>query len=139
MNAPKGNINDPTAKIWPFKVHRGSQIYDANYDYFLVPNTAGEGGYWSEFDWDKALRLGEESSGLAYSGEYNFTTTQMFWPTTHMISQAEDALQCVDCHSDNGRLDWMVLGYSGDPVKYGGRLRNLDKPVSQLLPQEDVK
>ena len=137
MNAPKGDINDSTAKIWPFKVHRGSQIYDAVYNYFLVPTTAGEGGYWSEFDWDKALRLGEENSGLKYSGEYDFATTQMFWPTTHMVSPKEDALQCIDCHSENGRLDWTALGYDGDPVKYGGR--PLHPPTTQLLPQEDAQ
>ncbi|RMH00043.1 MAG: tetrathionate reductase family octaheme c-type cytochrome [Chloroflexi bacterium] len=121
MNAPNGDINDPNAKIWPFKVHRGKQIYDTVYGYFLVPKTFGEGGYWTEFDWDKAARLGSEASGLKYSGHYDFAPTEFYWPTTHMVSPKEDALQCVDCHSENGRLDWIALGYEGDPVKVGGR------------------
>lgn len=129
MNAPNGSIDDPTAKIWPFKVHSGKQVYDAQYNYFLVPKTFGEGGYWTEFDWDQALRLGSENSGLAYSGSYDFAETVMFWPTTHMVSPKENALQCVDCHSENGRLDWTALGYGGDPVKHGGR--QLSTAVSQ--------
>lgn len=121
MNAPNGAITDPTAKIWPFKVHRGNQVYDATYNYFLIPKTFGEGGYWTTFDWDQALRLGSESSGLPYSGRYDFAETEMYWPTTHMVSPKTAALQCVDCHSETGRLDWIALGYEGDPVKHGGR------------------
>lgn len=131
MTKPNGDITDPNAKIWPFKVHRGNQIYDAKYNYILIPKTVGEGGYWTDFDWDQALRLGENYSGLKYSGKYDFAETEMYWPTTHMVSPKEDALQCVDCHSENGtgRLDWTALGYEGDPVKYGGR------PIVQNLSQ----
>ena len=59
---------------------------------------SGEGGYWTEFDWDKAATLGSEAVGLAYSGEYGFADTVMFWPITHMVAPAQQALQCVDCH-----------------------------------------
>lgn len=122
MNTPKGDIYDPTAKIWPFKVHRGKQVYDTQYNTFMIPTTAGEGGFWTEFDWDQALRLGSEATGLPYSGGYDFAETEMYWPTSHMVSPQEDALQCVDCHNEaGGRLDWAALGYDGDPVKYGGR------------------
>ena len=27
------------------------------------------------------------------------------------------AEECLDCHGDNGRLDWKALGYKGDPMK----------------------
>jgi len=121
FNKPNGSIRDPEAKIWPFKIHYGKQVYDKKYNYFLLPKTVGEGGYWTEFNWDKALRLGAESSGLPFSGEYDFAETSFYWTTTHMVSPKEDALRCVDCHSDNGRLDWVALGYDGDPVTFGGR------------------
>jgi octaheme c-type cytochrome (tetrathionate reductase family) len=121
INLPKGDISDPNAKIWPFKIHRGKQVYDSEYNYLLQPKTAGEGGFWTEYDWDLALRLGSEVTGLVYSGHYDFAPTEMYWPTTHMISPREDALQCVDCHGENGRLDWVALGYPGDPIKFGGR------------------
>ena len=96
----------------------------------MVPTTAGEGGYWTSFDWDKALRLGSEATGLPYSGSYGFADTEMYWTTSHMVSPKEDALQCVDCHSESGgRLDWTALGYDGDPVKHGGR--QLTTAISQ--------
>jgi len=123
MNFPSGNIHDATAKIWPFKVHRGKQIYDTEYNYLLQPQTAGPGGYWDKFDWDQAVRLGSQVVGLPYSGHYGFAETEMFWPTTHMVAPANKALQCIDCHTKDGtgRLNWTALGYDGDPIYYGGR------------------
>ncbi len=126
INRPRGGINDPGARIWPFKVHRATQIYDVHYQYLLQPKTYGEEGYWTDFDWDKAVRLGSEAVGMEYSGEYGFTETIMFWPTTHMVAPTESALQCADCHGENGakRMDWQALGYDGDPLHYGGRAQN---------------
>ena len=121
FNQPNGSIEDQAAKIWPFKVHYGKQIYDKQYKYFLLPKTVGEGGFWTEFDWDKALRLGAENSGIPYSGSYDFAETSFYWTTSHMVGPASDALQCVDCHSESGRLDWNALGYEGDPITHGSR------------------
>jgi hypothetical protein len=45
----------------------------------------------------------------------------MYWPLTHMVRPASQALTCADCHSDNGRIDWEALGYYGDPMVWGGR------------------
>ena len=45
----------------------------------------------------------------------------MHWPLTHMVQPADQALQCTDCHSDNGRMDWEAMGYLGDPIQWGGR------------------
>lgn len=123
INKPNGDINDPTAKIWPFKVHRARQPYDTQYNYLLQPKTVGEGGFWTEFDWDLAFRLGSEATGLPYSGEYGFTETEMYWPTTHMVAPSENALTCNYCHGPEGRMDWEALGYYGDPVDWGGRNR----------------
>lgn len=124
INEPLGTIEDPTAKIWPFKVHRGKQIYDLEHQYFMVPKTAGEGGYWTTFDWDHALRLGSAATGLEYSGRYGFAPTVMYWPLAHMVPPKAEALQCIDCHGHNtqaGRMNWETLGYSGDPAERGAR------------------
>lgn len=126
LNDPRGDIDDDDARIWPFKVHRGRQLVDAELGHLLVPKTAGEGGYWTDFDWDQALRLGAEATGIAYSGTYDFTDTEMFWPLTHMVGSKDEALGCVDCHSDGGRLDWAALGYPGDPLTWGGREAGVD-------------
>jgi octaheme c-type cytochrome (tetrathionate reductase family) len=121
MNPIEGDMNDPDAKIWPFKVHRAKQPYDAVNNYLLQPKTVGEGGFWTDFDWDQALRLGSEVVGLEYSGEFDFAETEMYWPISHMVAPIEEALQCDDCHGDDGRLDWEALGYPGDPITWGGR------------------
>ncbi len=123
INMPLGGPRDPEAKIWPFKVHRGRQIYDTVYKYLLTPQTAGPGGYWSEFDWDKACRLGVRTTGLKYSGHYGWAETAMYWPLSHMVQPKQQALQCTDCHAAQGILDWRRLGYEGDPAFSGGRSR----------------
>ncbi|MCJ7512219.1 MAG: hypothetical protein MUO23_04545, partial [Anaerolineales bacterium] len=121
IDRPAGSIEDPQSHIFPFKVHVANQPYDTVYDYLLQPITAGENGYWTNFDWDNAFRLAEQRMGLKYSGSYGFTETEMYWPTTHMVQPKENSLECTDCHSENGRLDWQALGYPGDPMEWGGR------------------
>lgn len=128
INPLEGSINDPEARIMPFKVHRAKQPYDTVHNYLLQPKTVGEGGFWTEFDWDQAFRLGSEVVGLDYSGEYGFAETWMFWPLTHMIAPSGEALQCNDCHGDEGRLDWAALGYPGDPIEWGGRFSTGRQP-----------
>jgi octaheme c-type cytochrome (tetrathionate reductase family) len=121
INLPAGNIADPTAKIFPFKLHVAKQPYDTGYNYLLAPVTAGPDGFWTTFNWEDGFKLAEERMGLKYSGNYSFAETWMYWPTTHMVQPKENALQCTACHSANGRLDWEALGYPGDPLEWGGR------------------
>lgn len=121
INPPRGDIHDRDARITPFHVHRALQPYDEKLDILLGPVTGGEGGFWHEFDWDKALRLGAEVTGTSYSGDYGFARTRMFWPLSHTVRPKEEALACTDCHGSSGRLDWAALGYEGDPMEVGGR------------------
>ena len=125
LNPPLGDITDQTAVIYPFKVHTARQIYDSVFNYLIQPQTVGENGYWSTFDWNLASELGMEAAGLPYSGEYDFAETEMYWSLTHMVAPKEGALQCAECHGDNGRLDWEALGYYGDPIRWGGRDQQL--------------
>jgi octaheme c-type cytochrome (tetrathionate reductase family) len=136
LSQPLGDITDATAQIWPFKVHEALQPYDAQYNYLLIPRTSGEGGFWSEFDWDQAFRLNVTDTGLAYSGEYGFAPTTMHWTLTHLVQPKESALQCNDCHGENGRMDWEALGYYGDPLYWGGRSQQMG--AQQMgLPESD--
>lgn len=123
LNRPKGGIEDADARIWPFKIHVATQPYDVENNYLLQPVTSGEGGYWKEFDWNQALELGAELTGMEYSGNYGFANTTMYWPQTHMVAPKHQALQCKSCHCEDGCLDWVSLGYPGDPVKWGSRER----------------
>jgi octaheme c-type cytochrome (tetrathionate reductase family) len=116
LSYPEGNIKDGSAKIYPFKVHTGKQIYDKKYNYFITPQVFGKEGYWKTFDWNRAAQIGMKASGLAYSGDYGFAPTIMYWRINHMVAPKEQALGCLECHGDKGRLDWRALGYKGDPI-----------------------
>jgi octaheme c-type cytochrome (tetrathionate reductase family) len=116
INAPHGSKEDATAKIHPFKVHRGKQIFDKVHMHLLPPKVFGKGGYWKTFDWDNAARIGAKTAGIEYSGEFGFVATEMYWPLDHMVATKEKALQCSDCHGDANRMDWKALGYTGDPM-----------------------
>lgn len=122
LSYPLGDISDSTAKIYPFKVHSGKQIYDKVNKYFITPKLWPSGkdkleAYWKSFDWDKASAAGMKITGLDYSGEYGFAPTEMYWRLNHMVTPADKALGCLDCHGDNGRLDWKKLGYESDPMR----------------------
>lgn len=135
MNRPLGDARDPDARIWPFKMHRGRQPYDTEHLHFLTPQTFGARGYWTHFDWDRAIRNGTASSGLDYSGSFDFARTEMYWPLSHMVKPADDALQCADCHGPGGRMDWSALGYGGDPATRGGRQRTA---LGTPIPEEEA-
>ena len=113
---PLGNIDDAQAKIFPFKVHTGKQIYDTKNNIFITAHIYGKDGFWSTFDWKSAANIGMKSSGLPYSGEYGFAPTAMYWRVDHQVAPKDQALQCLDCHGDKGRLDWKGLGFGGDPM-----------------------
>jgi octaheme c-type cytochrome (tetrathionate reductase family) len=106
INRIEGSSDDGKSRIWPFKVMRGRQPYDAKNKVFGVPHLFGkdQDAYWKNFDWDNALTAGMKERGLEYSGEMGFVETEYFWPVTHMVAPADKALGCESCHSTNGRL-----------------------------------
>ncbi len=105
INTLFGSYADNASKIIPVKVHRGKQIFDSKNLTLIQPNIyapkAGMGAYWKDFDWQKAATIGMKHVGLEYSGEYDFVKTEMYWPINHMVSKAENAVSCKECHSRN--------------------------------------
>jgi len=116
LSRPIGKKKDKSSRIFPFKVMEGRQIYDVKNETLIVPKLFGKGGYWKTYDWNQTASLGMEAVGLPYSGEYGWTDTVMFWKINHMVAPAEDSLNCLDCHGDEGRMDWKALGYKKDPM-----------------------
>jgi octaheme c-type cytochrome (tetrathionate reductase family) len=106
INHLEGKVNDPDSRIWPFKVHRGKQVYDTENNILIVAHTAGEdeSALWQSFDWQKAITAGMKTAGLPYSGKYGFVSTEMSWPITHMVAPKGDALRCAQCHGGESRL-----------------------------------
>jgi octaheme c-type cytochrome (tetrathionate reductase family) len=109
MNELFGSYQDPEAKIIPVKIHRGKQIYDTENKYLIQPKTvsttAGDGGYWKEFNWDRAAEEGMKAVGLPWSGHTGFIETEMVWPVNHMVSPKGQTVGCAECHvREGGRL-----------------------------------
>jgi len=106
INHFEGSPDDGKSRIWPVKVFRGMQPYDAVNRTLVIPHTAGndDTAYWTNFNWEKAVTAGMQSVGAPFSGKVDFIKTEMMWPITHMVAPAEKALTCEECHSKNGRL-----------------------------------
>ncbi len=125
LNHPQGSKKDPMAKIYPFKVMRGKQIYDTKHNYFVLPKLFGKGGFWKTFDWAKASALGMQTVDLEFSGKFDFAETEAWWKLNHMVSPKEEALTCKNCHAKDGsgRMGWEALGYDSDPARKRGLSR----------------
>ena len=106
INEFQGGPDDPKSRIWPVKTFRGKQPYDVGNQTLAVFHTAGkdEAAYWGNFDWEKSMEWGMKAAGVEYSGQMAFVETEMSWPITHMVAPKEDALECEQCHKENGRL-----------------------------------
>jgi octaheme c-type cytochrome (tetrathionate reductase family) len=117
LNYPKGERSAKAAKITPFKLMKGKQPYDTGTRVMAVPHLFGPGGFWQTYDWGSAIADGMKTVGLRYSGSYGWVETDMYWKVNHMVVPKAKALQCAECHGDQGRLDWKALGYAGDPQK----------------------
>ena len=111
INRFLGSADDPDAKIWPIKLMRGKQPYDAGNNTLAIPHTTGKDGYWTQFDWQDALTKGMAAAGLPYSGEFGFVETEMSWAMAHMVAPAEEALECDDCHTKQGRMSGITGVY----------------------------
>ncbi len=114
LNYPLGKNTDENVRLTPFKIMRGIQPYDAGNKVLAVPHLLG--GYWKHYDWGKSISQGMTAAGLEYSGKFGFAETDMHWKVNHMVVPKARALECSDCHGDNGRIDWSAIGYDRDPM-----------------------
>jgi octaheme c-type cytochrome (tetrathionate reductase family) len=107
INTLFGEYSDPDAKIWPVKVHRGKQPYDPVLKTLLSVKLYGEGkgenAFWEDLEWEPAIRAGMEYNKREWSGEYDFISTEVYWPLNHMVSPKEETLTCTDCHTRSGK------------------------------------
>ncbi|MBF0248456.1 MAG: tetrathionate reductase family octaheme c-type cytochrome [Alphaproteobacteria bacterium] len=106
INRFEGSADDPKSRIWPVKVMRGKQPYDAKLLTMVPVHTTGKDGFWEQFDWNDAVAKGMAAVGLTYSGELGFAETRMMWPIAHMVAPVEKTVGCDECHvRQGGRLE----------------------------------
>ncbi|MFZ1976434.1 MAG: tetrathionate reductase family octaheme c-type cytochrome [Bacteroidota bacterium] len=115
INTLYGSYDDPDSKIVPVKIHRAKQIYDMTYNYLIQPKTVstkeGDGGFWKEFNWNRAAEEGMKRIDLPYSGKYGFVETEMTWPINHMVSPKTKTVPCIECHTRNNSRIASLTGF----------------------------
>lgn len=112
--APVGRKKDREARIYPFKVHRATlpRLVDSGW---LSPIAVDE--FFVDGDLEKAVDEGMHAAyGLDHAA-YEWVPVRRHMGIYHGVVPAEDALDCLDCHGAESRLDWKALGYKEDPVR----------------------
>jgi octaheme c-type cytochrome (tetrathionate reductase family) len=103
INTLFGSADDPESRIIPSKVHRGRQPFDPVHLTILQAKLwdrePGKGALWLDLDWERSLIEGMKYLDRPYSGQWDFVDTEMYLPVNHMVSPAEQALTCEDCHT----------------------------------------
>lgn len=127
MAYPAGNIADPDARIYPFKVH-GAKLPVLKASGKLVPihvNHVFKTGNVTE----GVIMGAKDYFGIDIAADdFEWVTVERYMGLFHEVLPAAQSLKCSDCHTGSGgRLDWKALGYPGDPRKTGSRFRPAEK------------
>ena len=110
---PVAKKGDKGAQIRPFKLHEGVlPLLDD--EQWLIPLAVEE--FFGDGDLAKAVDEGAAAAYGVHHPEYTWVEVVRYMGINHEVVPADKALGCLDCHSDNGRLDWKALGYKKDPV-----------------------
>jgi hypothetical protein len=94
---PMGNMQDVSAKIYPFKPHKGKQVFDT-VNRYLLPFQLWS-GLAKHLNWDRAIKDAVKYTDLIFSGTYGFEETIMYQTVTHEVLPMENALSCSQCHA----------------------------------------
>jgi hypothetical protein len=136
LAVPTAEMGTEGAKIFPFKEMLGRQAFDAGNNQmavpFLFPNGENKAdAYWKAWDWELSVTRGMEAAGLEFSGELAWVDTVMYWPQTHQVAPASEALDCTACHSEEGVLDFAALGFAAEEVARLSEVPSLEAPVEE--------
>jgi hypothetical protein len=126
---PVGSIDDAGAKITPWKPLEVTVPFDAETE---TPIYIKQGVYQIKGDLTAAVEAGVEASGQEYSGEWVAVTELMYFDAQHQVAPAAESLQCGDCHSEAGRLDFVALGYDDETA---ARLGSMSAPPAAQEPE----
>lgn len=110
---PEGSRDDPKAKIFAFKVHKGRLPLLAQKNW-LIPITVEH--FFSNGQIDPAVKSAAKDVYGLDNIVYSWTDTTRYMGIFHGVQPKANALKCADCHGANGRFDWKALGYKGNPM-----------------------
>jgi len=110
---PQGSRDDPKAKIFAFKLHKGRLplLSEKNW---LIPITVEH--FFSNGQIEPAvLNAAKENYGID-NAKFTWVETTRYMGIFHGVQPKENALKCSNCHGANGLMDWKALGYKGNPL-----------------------
>jgi hypothetical protein len=113
MAVPQGSRQDEHSQIAPFKVHRGRLPILAEKGWLLpiqVDETYVTGAV------DPAVKEAAHQYYGLDNVTYTWADTVRYMGISHGVRPAKQALGCLDCHGEGGRMDWKGLGYAADPL-----------------------
>ncbi len=113
MMAPQGKRKDKKSKLHAFKLHEGV-LPILKKEQWLIPLAVDE--FFIDGDIKKAVNEGSASAYGNHHPDYEWVKTKRYMGIYHEVRPADKALQCLDCHSEGGRLNWKELGYKEDPI-----------------------
>lgn len=110
---PQGLREDPTAKIHAFKLHKGRLPLLTNKNW-LIPITVEH--FFSNGQVEPAVKNAAKEIYNIDNANFTWVDTTRYMGIFHGVQPKEKALKCMDCHAQNGRMDWKALGYKGNPM-----------------------
>ena len=99
--------------VFAFKLHRGKLPVLEGKDW-LIPIVVEE--FFADGDIDKAVREAAEAMYGEHDAAFDWVETIRYMGLFHEVVPGKAALECLDCHGGNGRMNWKELGYEGDPL-----------------------
>ena len=115
---PQGSIDDPESKIYAFKLHGATLPIDKETG-LMIPIKVGM--VFKAGKNEAAVKTGAKAAMGKEDVQIDWIETERYMALFHEVAPKEQALQCMDCHGDDGRMDWEALGYDGNPMQNGGR------------------
>lgn len=110
---PQGSREDPKAKIFAFKLHKGRLPLLAEKNW-LIPITVEH--FFSNGQIGPAVVHAAKAVYGIENARYSWIGTTRYMGIFHGVQPKVNALKCADCHAANGRMDWKALGYKGNPL-----------------------
>jgi hypothetical protein len=110
---PEGSRKDKSAKIHAFKLHQAKVplLEDRGW---LIPLSVDE--FFIDGDLNRAVVDGAKAAYGVENPAYKWIPVRRYMGIFHEVQPAANALECLDCHREGGRMDWKALGYAGDPL-----------------------